>query len=104
MVAYKYQYKDRLSAEAIRVIPARPEHTTEIKYLAALAYHAPPEQADDWFGEDQYASRIKHFPEGQYIALDNATGRVVGLTSSMRFQYNPEVTFLEDFDRTTGYG
>ena len=24
------------------------------------------------------------------------------MTSSMRFQYNPEVTFLEDWDRTTG--
>ncbi len=70
MVAYKYEYKDRLS-DAIHVIPATPEYTTEIKHLAALAYHVSPEQAEDWFGEDQYKSRIQHFPEGQYIALDN---------------------------------
>jgi hypothetical protein len=104
MVAYKFQYKDRLSSEMIHVIPATPKYTTEIKYLAAAAYRVSPEQADESFGEDQYKSRIKHFPEGQFIALDGATGRVVGLTSSMRFQYNAEGTFLEDWDRTTCYG
>src|SRR3954465_13243486 len=104
MVAYKFEYKDRLSSDTIHVIPATPEYTTEIKYLAAKAYHVDPQDADVWFGEDQYTSRIKHFPEGQFIALDGITGRVVGLTSSMRFQYNPEVTFLEEWDRTTGYG
>ena len=38
------------------------------------------------------------------VALEDATGRVVGMTSSMRFHYNPESTFVEDWDRTTGYG
>ena len=62
------------------------------------------ELTQDWFGADQYASRIKHYPEGQYIALDNDSGAVIGMTSSMRFQYNPEITFLEEWDHTTGFG
>jgi hypothetical protein len=102
MIAYKYQYKDRMSG--ISVIPAQSEHTEAIRDLAATAYHVAPELANEWFGADQYQSRIERFPEGQTIALDDTTGRVVGMTSSMRFHFNPEVTFLEEWDRTTGYG
>ena len=102
MIAYKYQYKDRLSG--ISVIPAQPEHTDAIRQLATTAYGVSPELSHEWFGADQYQSRFEHVPEGQTIALDETTGRVVGMTSSMRFQFNPEVTFLEDWDRTTGYG
>jgi len=104
MVAYKYQYKERKTPEAITVIPAAAGHTEQIQNLAGRAYGVDPKDVVEWFGADQYRSRIAHFPEGQFIALDNASGRVVGMTSSMRFQYNPEVTFLEDWDRTTGYG
>jgi hypothetical protein len=104
MIAYKYQYKDRLTPETISVIPATNEHTPAIQRLAGASYGIAPELVAEWFGADQYQSRIAHFPEGQLVALDNTTGEVVGMTSSMRFQFDPDATFLEEWDRTTGYG
>lgn len=104
MIAYKYEYKDRQTPDSIIVIPAAPEHADEIQQLAGAAYHVTADIAADWFAAEQYRSRINHFPEGQFIALDEATGTIVGVTSSMRFRYDPESTFLEDWERTTGYG
>ena len=104
MIAYKYQYKNRGTPGTISVVPAEAEYTEAIQTLAGEAYGLDPALTNEWFGADQYASRIEHFPEGQFIALDETAGRVVGMTSSMRFLYNPETTFLEEWDRTTGYG
>jgi hypothetical protein len=98
MIARK-QYEER---EQFVIQPATPEHTEAIQVLAGLAYGIDAELSKDWFAPEQYRSRIDHFPEGQFIALDN--GQVVGMTSSMRFQYNGESTFHEDWDHTTGYG
>ncbi len=104
MIAYKYQYKNRLTPGTITVQPAEAENTEAIQYLAGRAYGVAPHLTTEWFGADQYLSRITHFPEGQFVALDNETGEVVGMTSSMRFKYNPEIPFLEEWDNTTGYG
>lgn len=104
MIAYKYQYKNRQTPGSISVIPAAAEHMQDIQHLAGTAYGIARELEAEWFGADQYLSRISHFPEGQFIALDNETDEIVGMTSSMRFQYDPEATFLETWDRTTGYG
>ena len=104
VIAYKHEYKDRQMPGTISVIPATAEYAEQIQQLAGEAYHVTPELAAEWFDADQYRSRIAHFPEGQFIALDDATGRVVGMTSSMRFHHNPEVTFLEEWERTTAYG
>ncbi len=104
MIAHKFQYKDRQLPETIRVIPADTEHLEQIQALAGAAYHIAPADVAEWFTTDEYASRIAHFPEGQFIAQETATGRVVGMTSSMRFNHDPEITFIEDWDRTTGYG
>ena len=104
MIAHKYQYKDRQKPETMVVIPASAAQAEQIQALAGEAYGISPEAAREWFGADQYRSRIEHFPEGQFVALDESSGRLVGLTSSMRFRCDPVTTFLEDWDRTTGYG
>ena len=99
MIAHKQDFNNKTQ---FIVKPATAEHAEAIQHLAGAAYHIDAELAKDWFAPEQYRSRISHFPEGQFIALDN--DQVVGMTSSMRFQYNPEITFLEEWDRTTGYG
>ena len=101
MIAYKFEYKDRPMPE---IIPATTAHLQQIQELAGFAYGVTPEIAADWFGTEQYQSRIDHFPEGQLIALEANSGQVIGMTSSMRFHYTPELPFTEDWDRTTGYG
>jgi hypothetical protein len=104
MIAYKYEYKDRQMPETITVIPAKPEHSEPIQVLAGAAYGVDPILAKEWYDADQYLSRIRQFPEGQIIALDAANGEVVGMTSGMLFHYDPEVKFLENWERTTAYG
>lgn len=104
MIAYKFEYKDRQMPGTISVLPAQSEQTAQIEILAGEAYGVTPEIAADWFPAAQYGTRIERFPEGQLVAVDDATGSVVGVTSSMRFSYNPDTTFVEDWDRTTGYG
>ncbi len=104
MIAHKYQYKNRQTPDTTTVVPATAEYAEQIRDLAAAAYDIEPALAEEWFSPAQYRSRMSHFPEGQTIALDTTHGRVVGMTSSMRFRFSPEVTFLEDWDRTTGYG
>ena len=101
MIAYKFEYKDRPIPE---IIPATAAHLQQIQELAGIAYGVTPEIAADWFAAEQYRSRIEHFPEGQLIALEAGSGRVIGMTSSMRFHYDPETPFVEEWDRTTGYG
>ena len=99
MIAHKHNYNE---TPQFIVKPATAEHTEAIQHLAGLAYGIDAELAKDWFAAEQYRSRITHFAEGQYVALDD--DRVVGMTSSMRFQFNSETPFLEDWDHTSGYG
>ena len=104
MIAHKHQYKASPTPATISLVPAAANYVEPIQALACAAYNIDPALADEWFPLEQYHSRIKHFPEGQVIAIDRANGKVIGMTSSMRFQFNPEATFLETWDRTTGYG
>ncbi len=104
MIAYKHQYKASPTPETITLVPAAAKYVEQIQALACAAYGIAPELANEWFPLEQYHSRTAHFPEGQVIAVDSGHDRVVGMTSSMRFQFNPETTFLEKWDRTTGYG
>jgi len=99
MIAHKH---DLNQTPRFIVKPAAPEHGEAIQHLAGIAYGIDAEQAKEWFAADQYHSRITHFPEGQFVALDD--GKVVGITSSMRFQHNPDAPFYEDWDHTTDYG
>lgn len=99
MIAHKHDLNQK---PQFVVKPAQPEHGEAIQQLAGIAYGIDAGQAKEWFAADQYRSRITHFSEGQFVALDD--GKVVGITSSMRFQHNPDAPFFEDWDHTTGYG
>ncbi|MBL8131808.1 MAG: hypothetical protein JNL42_08120 [Anaerolineae bacterium] len=104
MVTYKYQYKDRQMPAAILVAPASKHHAADMQQLAGLAYAVQPEEIEAWFDQDQFRSRIEKFPEGQWIAVEATSGRVVGVTSGMRFDFDPHAPLLESWETTTGYG
>lgn len=103
MIAHK-QYNAKPTTDTITVVPAKQMHTVELQYLAALSYDVPREEAEAEFNHALYGSRIDKFPEGQWVAMDNATGRVVGFTSGMRFNYNPALPMITNWDDVTGYG
>jgi hypothetical protein len=62
------------------------------------------EDKTQWITPDYYRSQMIHFPEGQFIAVDTATDQVVGLTQSMRVDFDPEQPLLESWYQTTNYG
>ncbi len=118
MVAHQYQYKDRQTpaysttgvrathknAPTIRVVPASAEYADELTALAGSAYGFTPDVARQWYPAKQFVARIRHYPEGQMIAVDSASGRVLGFTSAMRFDFDPSTPFLEDWGTSTEYG
>lgn len=118
MIAHQYEYKDRqmpaystqgvgatpTNAQTIRVVPASAEYADELTTLAGLAYHLTPQVAKRWYPADQFAARIRNYPDGQLMAVDSASGRVLGYTSAMRFDFDPSEPFLEDWGTTTEYG
>jgi hypothetical protein len=91
---------------AYLVRPAAAHHAAALQTLAQAAYDVTPREADLWFNADQYQTRMAVFPEGQIVALERASGRVVGFTSAMRFHFQdtPDVPFCENWYKTTGYG
>ena len=73
----------------IAVVPSSAKYLGQMEMCHQLAYGYT---ADDIASEgdkealtaDKFRQHLAIFPEGQFIALDKATDRVVGLTVSMR--------------------
>jgi len=53
---------------------------------------------------DHFREHLRVFPEGQFIAVEPETGRVVGMTVSMRMDFNPSQPLLDSWNATTSYG
>jgi hypothetical protein len=103
MTATKYEPKQRPQDHGsfIHVVPTAPKHAMQISELTCRTYGFPIE---DSYTVDEVLSQIKHFPEGQFVAADTRTDKVVGYTMSMRLDYNPEYPLLESWVETTNYG
>jgi len=102
MIAYSYpQHQTHPQDERIVVVPSKPEHVDQMVALLSAAYNVPIEQS---YSLDQFRSQIAIFPEGQFVAIDQDANRVVGLTISMRFNFDPAQPLLENWIETTNYG
>jgi hypothetical protein len=89
---------------AAAVIPAEPKHARALRALSLQTYHASAKDAAVWFQPEEYLSRIQMFPEGQFVAVQQSSGEIVGFTSGMRFHFDPTTPLLDSWDNTTGYG
>jgi len=102
MIAYNYpKSQSRPQDERIVIVPSKPHHANQMVELMCAAYNVTPEES---YTPDQFRSQIRTFPEGQFVAVDQETGRVVGLTVSMRMSFNPALPLLENWVETTNYG
>ena len=70
----------------IRVRTTRSEDFPSIIELTGVVYPGSP----PW-NQDQLASHLRVFPEGQFVALDSATGEVVGAAASL-------IVLWDDYD------
>ncbi len=69
----------------------RPEDFSQIIEMTREVYHESP----TWRVE-QLASHLEVFPEGQFVAVDKATGRVVGMAASL-------IVLWDDYDMTSSW-
>lgn len=88
----------------IVVVPSSAEYTEQMQQLQHIVYHSTPEQPDGVLLAEHFRNHLKVFPEGQFIALDTTTNTVVGLTVSMRMNFDPNKPFIEPWSVTIGDG
>ncbi|MFN8528695.1 MAG: GNAT family N-acetyltransferase [Anaerolineae bacterium] len=90
------------------VVPGLPEHVEGVVEMEFKAYDFGAGAADDPYPPDvihaQYLDNLRVFPEGQLVAIDRQTGRVVGRTASMRCDFDPEHDRLHTWEEATGDG
>lgn len=81
----------------ILIINTRLEYVEQCAALQPLCY--PTLAVEEQLTAAHFANHIKLFPEGQFIALDMATGRVVGTTAGflthVNFEHFKHHTFYE---------
>ncbi len=84
----------------IHIINTRLEHTAECAELERICY---PTLADkEKFRAEQFEKHIALFPEGQWVAIDSASRRVVGATGG--FRTTKEAVQTHDFFEMTSDG
>ncbi len=99
MFTYAQPKQLNIQPSEIVVVPASKEHVEQMAALQRIAY-----EDDDILTAENFASHLRYFPEGQFVALDTATDAVVGLTASMRIDFNRAEKLLESWHVTTGDG
>lgn len=78
-------------AEGIAVRTTRPG---DFEAIIALCQKVYPETAP--WREDQLASHLALFPEGQFVAVDSGLGRIVGMAASL-------IVLWDDYDTTSSW-
>jgi hypothetical protein len=98
---------DPASKTHIIVIPSSVEFVEQMEELQRIVYGytaGEEETFPDYLTAAHFRSHLDIFPEGQFIALEKETGRVVGLTASMRIDFDPSLGLQEPWWVTTDYG
>ena len=92
----------------IDIVPACADHLADVIELDGTAYDYGDQAVNDPYGGAEagriFLSQIKQFPEGQFAAIDRATGKVVGRTASMRYHFDLTHSLRESWAKSTGHG
>jgi GNAT superfamily N-acetyltransferase len=89
----------------VDVLPARPAHADALERLQYVVYREGETGAmPDSLKAHHFRAQVAAFPEGQFVAVERVTGRVVGHTACMRIDYDPARPFLDPWLVTTGGG
>lgn len=76
-----------------------------MEQLQMLVYNPSPEEGlNGILTAEAFRNHLRVFPEGQFIAVDTKTDSVVGLTVSMRLDFNPAFSLLDSWEAATGDG
>ena len=96
--------KEPASQNGIAVIPSSARYAEQMEKVTGIVYEVNPREEDSCFNADHFRAHLNVFPEGQFTAVDTKTDTVVGLTASMRYNFNPDRPTLEPWWHVSGYG
>lgn len=88
----------------IIVIPARPEHVQGMEDLIRSVYEVPADEPMDDLNAATFRNHLDVFPEGQFVALDVQTNRVVGTSTNMLMNFDFADPVLKPWLETVDYG
>lgn len=89
----------------VRIVLSTPDHADALEALQASVYYISKiHDAPDVLKAHHFRAQCQVFPDAQWVAIDTATGRIVGHTSGLLIHYDPTQPFLESWVQTTGHG
>lgn len=86
----------------INIIPSHLRCAEQMQALSETVYGYPASDANQIFTAEQFRHHISLFPEGQFTALDG--DQVIGITVSMRMDFDPADPFIEPWWVTVNNG
>lgn len=93
------------STNAIQIFPSSSTYAEQMEALMAAVYNLDPQNPEDeLFNAAHFRQHLALFPEGQYIAVDLTSDRVVGLTVSMRIHFDPKRPLMTSWWDLIGKG
>ncbi|MBZ0276713.1 MAG: GNAT family N-acetyltransferase [Anaerolineae bacterium] len=96
--------KRNTEPNTIRILPSAPQYAQQMQALMHYSYGTTPDDPQDTMTAEMFVEHLARFREGQFIAVDS-DDRVVGLTVSMRMDFNPHrANIVAPWWPTIGYG
>src|SRR5690349_6762268 len=89
---------------AIQIIPSAERYAQQMEDLTAAVYNLDPQTDESTLNAGHFRHHLAVFPEGQFVAVDTATDKVVGLTVSMRVSHNLHQPTLTSWWQLIGNG
>jgi hypothetical protein len=87
------------------VIPSALVYTDQMAASHQAAYgYTPAEVSPEDLTAEKFARHLQFFPEGQFMALEVETDRIVGAAVSMRMDFDPRKPDLRSWSQITTYG
>ena len=88
----------------ILILPTQPEHAQALDTLQEIVYGARGYRKDELISAAMFQRHVAIFPDGQFVAVELSSGRVVGHTSSMLFMFDLEQPRLHSWYDVTDHG
>lgn len=99
------QTEEPASTNPIVILPSNAAYARQMEDLMAISYRCDPrDPAQKTFNADHFCQHLQVFPEGQFMAIDARIDRVVGITVSMRMNYDSHHPKIEPWWDKIGYG
>ncbi|MBI1278743.1 MAG: GNAT family N-acetyltransferase [Anaerolineaceae bacterium] len=100
-----FSQEEPASKSAIQILPSSERYVEQMEALMAAVYNLDPQdESAGLFNAAHFRRHLAIFPEGQFIAVDMMTDKVVGLTVSMRIHFNPHEPMLDSWWNLIGQG